>query len=164
LDGLVRNTSFHWSPDIIESFDLDSENWSELSNWIQIWDEKSINKFQFKIDFSALSYNDNIKWTEDMVDSYLDRLNWGALSSNYALPFTVYFIEKYFANWIWKILTTNEGLPWSVDFIDHFKDKWNWDLLGRKSSRIFLNNSMWEKAFHSFVDDQMIEEVMEKTI
>jgi hypothetical protein len=163
-NDFARNISFNWTIEIIKEFAEESWDWDELSEFLQIWDEKTIDLFFSHIDFVSLSHNNSMQWSESLIDKYFDKWDWKGLSGNTSLPFTKSFIGKYSIKWDWNQLSTNHELHWSIELINDFKLMWNQELLGRQSNRYFLNVGFWEKAFKSKVDDNMIEEIILKSL
>lgn len=161
-NDLARNVLFNWSTDFIQEFDLESWDWEELCYWLPIWNELSIEKFLPYLDFTSMSYNENIRWPETVIDKYFTKWDWQQLSRNSSLPFTMQFIEKYSNVWNWDSLTTSQGLPWSIELIDNYKGKWNWKNLGHESNLVFPNEQFWIKAFQPYINDAMVEEIMRK--
>jgi len=95
-----------------------------------------------KWDSNLLSKNDSIHWTEELIEKYKDKLNW-------------------------HYLILNKALPWSIPFIKHYKSNLDWNLIEdeqiiKEDELYVFFQSIWEKAFQPYIDDAMIEEIMER--
>ena len=186
---LSRNSKLSWSQILnypygeitfIEKY-KDKWDWQSLSwNESLPWSEKLIDKYFDRWEWKNLSFNKALPWSESLIGKYEDKWDWSNLSRNNALPWSEEFFEKYKDKWDWSGLSDNNALPWSEGFIDVHEDKWHWKILSLNTlsawaegiickyhdkldwNRLTWNNQVWEKAFKPYIDNEMIEEIMEE--
>ena len=102
------------------------------------------------------------KFERESKDSkYILTKDINSLSTNEKLPWSEDFIEKYKDKWNWDMLSTNNGLPWSMHLLEKFEDQWVWfNKEQDMTASLWVNNTLWEKVFKPYVNDEMIEEVI----
>ena len=128
--NLSKNESLPWSNELLERFD-DKWHWNNKKNY-----ESKDSKYILTKDINSLSTNEKLPWSED-------------------------FIEKYKDKWNWDMLSTNNGLPWSMHLLEKFEDQWVWfNKEQDMTASLWVNNTLWEKVFKPYVNDEMIEEVI----
>jgi hypothetical protein len=117
--------------------------------------EKIIAEFKYKLDWSALSANQNIIWNEKLIDKYIEHIDWSSLSDNDYIEWNEKLIDKYIEHIDWSSLSDNDNIEWnekllekyenyldfnSVFFLDNPKFKLTYVLYKRFKDKIDLEN------------------------
>lgn len=129
-----------------------------------------ISSYKDKIDFKALSNNQNIKWSKEIIDNYVNELDFQLLSNNIAIPFTEELILRYKNKWSWSGikngnstkfswyalggLSFNKRLPLNKYFLKKVVDVLDFRALGMNPSLCIFDKSKydWESAPCEFED------------
>ncbi|HMH32148.1 MAG TPA: hypothetical protein VK543_03910 [Puia sp.] len=166
-DYLGSNPSINWSDHLIEKYQDIPSLWKCLTgggsglsnNESIIWSEELIEKYKDKLSWFHLGYNERLPWSKSFFEKYHERWSWFALCMNRKLDWTEAFIEKYESSMNWGWLGMNDSLPWSASFIKKYESKWRYS--GLFANTLMLN--FWQKALLPYMDDNLIEEVIEKS-
>lgn len=139
------------------------------------YDKWSADNFK---EFSKLSANKYLPWSKEFIERYKIYWNWTDLCLNEGIPWDIELI-KFFSKYVewggWypcelyngegEVISAvggegfasgfviNEFLPWSIEFILHFEKNLDFRVL-------VMNDSVWDKAFKPFMDEDIIETVM----
>ena len=62
-------------------------------------------------------------------------------------------VDQFAELWDWVVLSSSEDIPWSIEILEEFEHRWNND-------RLIWNETMWEKVFQPFPDEQAISELL----
>ena len=105
---------------------IEEESWKELSEHFP-WTEPLLEKYQDKVNWNRISYNNDIIWTASMIEKFKNRINWNVFSycSNQTI-FTPHNIDRYKDYWDWDSLSDNQEITFNYEIIDRFINKWNW--------------------------------------
>lgn len=115
--------------DAIIAQELTKEAWKKLSREFK-WTEELLKKYQYDIDWEALSQNSDMLWTSSILDNYSHRIDWKTLSS-YADErlLTPKNIEEFVNKWDWNELSANCNLKLSFELLDKYFTKWDWECI-----------------------------------
>ncbi len=111
---------------------------------------------------------------------YLDKWNWIELSFNSGLPWSSDFISKYMDKWDLYNLFRNESIVWTEEMINSIKNNDSWHfILYNKTAPLklddFIENQKkyrlgipildnMQQYIIPFIDDSLIEEIINETI
>lgn len=175
--SVSANRNIHWTESCIERFEK-YLNWDELSGnkgvpfseslileYVDKWDWKKLSmssnefvwtkylveKFDDKLDFIELSYNENLQFSEALFDKYLDR--WSAsLNPKHweRIPWREDLIDKYYNTKFFYSLNESSLPRWSEDLINRFSEKWSWQALSGNENFPW-EDKVYEKYYQDFL-------------
>ena len=110
----------------------------ELSSELD-WDEQSLEIFQDKVEWKAISNNTNILWTASMIEKFKNKVDWDELSgSNNEHLFTVENLEQFKNYWNWRELSRNPKVELTPALLEQFAEYWDWNEIINCCSLEFL--------------------------
>ncbi|NTS42154.1 hypothetical protein HRG84_14720 [Flavisolibacter sp. BT320] len=71
---------------------------------------------------------------KDFIEKYEYELDWAAISKNQSIAWDIDFLEKYETRFTWHELAWNESILWNEEKIDRFKKRLDWYYLGRNKN------------------------------
>ncbi len=78
---------------------LDEEAWQKLSVEFP-WSEQLLEKYQDKVDWKAVSVNDNMVWTASMLEKFKHFIDWDQLSRcTHQCILTAEMLERFKEYW-----------------------------------------------------------------
>ena len=105
------------------------EAWRQLSEDFP-WSEITLEKFQDKVDWKAISENSEICWTIPMIQKFMKKINWETFSESATKDtLTANVIEAFKGKWDWHKLSDNSKLTLTDDLLDKFADRWDWEMI-----------------------------------
>ena len=105
------------------------EAWRQLSEDFP-WSEITLEKFQDKVDWKAISENSEICWTIPMIQKFMKKINWETFSESATKDtLTANVIEAFKDKWDWHKLSDNSNLTLTDDLLDKFADRWDWEMI-----------------------------------
>lgn len=105
------------------------EAWRQLSEDFP-WSEITLEKFQDKVDWKAISENSEICWTIPMIQKFMKKINWETFSESATKDtLTANVIEAFKGKWDWHKLSDNSNLTLTDDLLDKFADRWDWEMI-----------------------------------
>ena len=105
------------------------EAWRQLSEDFP-WSEITLEKFQDKVDWKAISENSEICWTIPMIQKFMKKINWETFSESATKDtLTANIIEAFKDKWDWHKLSDNSNLTLTDDLLDKFADRWDWEMI-----------------------------------
>lgn len=105
------------------------EAWRQLSEDFP-WSELTLEKFQDKVDWKAISENSEICWTIPMIQKFMKKINWETFSESATKDtLTANIIEAFKDKWDWHKLSDNSNLTLTDDLLDKFADRWDWEMI-----------------------------------
>lgn len=105
------------------------EAWRQLSEGFP-WSEITLEKFQDKVDWKAISENSEICWTIPMIQKFMKKINWETFSESATKDtLTANIIEAFKDKWDWHKLSDNSNLTLTDDLLDKFADRWDWEMI-----------------------------------
>ena len=105
------------------------EAWRQLSEDFP-WSEITLEKFQDKVDWKAISENSEICWTIPMIQKFMKKINWETFSESAKKDtLTANIIEAFKDKWDWHKLSDNSNLTLTDDLLDKFADRWDWEMI-----------------------------------
>ena len=105
------------------------EAWRQLSE-VFPWSEITLEKFQDKVDWKAISENSEICWTIPMIQKFMKKINWETFSESATKDtLTANIIEAFKDKWDWHKLSDNSNLTLTDDLLDKFADRWDWEMI-----------------------------------
>lgn len=105
------------------------EAWRQLSEDFP-WSEITLEKFQDKVDWKAISENSEICWTIPMIQKFMKKINWETFSESATKDtLTANIIETFKDKWDWHKLSDNSNLTLTDDLLDKFADRWDWEMI-----------------------------------
>lgn len=105
------------------------EAWRQLSEDFP-WSEITLEKFQDKVDWKAISENSEICWTIPMIQKFMKKINWETFSESATKDtLTANIIEAFKDKWDWHKLSDNSNLTLTDDLLDKFADRWDWEII-----------------------------------
>lgn len=108
---------------------LDEEAWQKLSVEFP-WSEQLLEKYQNKVDWKAVSVNDNMVWTASMLEKFKHFIDWDQLSPcTHQCILTAEMLERFKEYWNWGELSRNDCFDLDYELIDRFIDRWDWTAL-----------------------------------
>ena len=108
---------------------LNDSAWRELSENFA-WTEQMLEKHKNKVDWKAISNNNNIVWTPAMLDKFKKFIDWQALSgTDCETILTESCLEQFKDYWDWKEISGNRNIELNYPLIDKFIDLWDWSEL-----------------------------------
>ena len=108
---------------------LNDSAWRELSENFA-WTEQMLEKHKNKVDWKAISNNNNIVWTPAMLDKFKKFIDWQELSSTGCETIlTEDCLEQFKDYWDWKEISGNRNIELNYPLIDKFIDLWDWSEL-----------------------------------
>jgi len=137
-----------WQTDKQHCFKLFSENKAFP------WTKKLIEIYKDSIDWYNLCANAEIAWDIDLINHFSENIKWGGLVPIY--DYDHIKRENVLVEGIQEIksgLIENESVLWSIDLLECFEPKLTTELMTK-------NGAIWEKAFKSFVDVEMIDDIL----
>jgi hypothetical protein len=78
---------------------------------------ETIKKYQYDLNWRALSMNSSIEWNVEFIKEYKDNLTWHLIALNPSIPITSEFVKQYRNRLDWYYLARNKSLPLSDNFI-----------------------------------------------
>lgn len=106
---------------------IEEEAWKNLSSDYP-WSEALLEKFKDKVDWEAVSSNQDVAWTVSMLESFKNRINWYELSRSCSKSlFIPEIVEQFKDRWDWKELSGNSSLP--IETIRKMADYIDWKAL-----------------------------------
>lgn len=87
--------------------------------------EKLIDKFKYKLNWSALCRNDSVVWTEELIDEYFELIDWESISENSSIEWSEKLLHKYsnYLNFNSVFFNDNPSLKLTLTLYKEFKDK-----------------------------------------
>ena len=79
---------------------------------------ETIKKYQYDLNWRALSMNSSVEWNEEFIEEYKDKLTWHLIALNPGMPITSEFVKQYKNRLDWYYLARNKSLPLSDNFIE----------------------------------------------
>ena len=90
------------------------------------WTEQMLEKHKNKVDWKAISNNNNIVWTPAMLDKFKKFIDWQELSSTGCETIlTEDCLEQFKDYWDWKEISDNRSIELNYPLIDKFIDLWD---------------------------------------
>lgn len=125
---------------------LDEEAWQKLSVEFP-WSEQLLEKYQDKVDWKAVSENDNMVWTASMLEKFRHFIDWDVLSRcGHQCILTAEMLERFKEYWNWSELSGNDRFDLDYELIDRFIDRWDWTaLIDRCEKRGLFNYEFLER-------------------
>ena len=122
---------------------LDEEAWQKLSVEFP-WSEQLLEKYQDKVDWKAVSENDNMVWTASMLEKFRHFIDWDVLSRcGHQCILTAEMLERFKEYWNWSELSGNDRFDLDYELIDRFIDRWDWTALIDRYDESNLFNYEW---------------------
>mgnify|MGYP002538621829 FL=1 len=102
---------------------LDEDAWRQLSREFP-WSEQLLEKYQDKVDWKAVSKNNNMFWTASMLEKFKHFIDWDQLSRcTHQCVLTAEMLERFKEYWNWGELSCNDCLDLDYELIDRFIDE-----------------------------------------
>ncbi len=135
--NLFNNCLLYWDEWCEMQASKADVNWESLSSWVAL-SKNFIRKYQDKLNWKNLSYNQNLPWNDNnFIEEFKDRWNWKFLSANEGIVWTIGMIEIYTDKlpWIYTLedsysddgdvigLYNNPGFIWTVDLFKRYKEE-----------------------------------------
>ena len=118
-----------WNDDNFMHQSFDEEAWRQLSGEFP-WSEQLLEKYQDKVDWKAVSVNDNMVWTASMLEKFKHFIDWDQLSRcTHQCILTAEMLERFKEYWNWGELSRNDCFDLDYELIDRFIDRWDWTAL-----------------------------------
>lgn len=118
-----------WNDDNFMHQSFDEDAWRQLSGEFP-WSEQLLEKYQDKVDWKAVSVNDNMVWTASMLEKFKHFIDWDQLSRcTHQCILTAEMLERFKEYWNWGELSRNDCFDLDYELIDHFIDRWDWTAL-----------------------------------
>lgn len=95
--------------------------WNILIDYISAFyplSHETIKKYQYDLNWRALSMNSSIEWNVEFIKEYKDNLTWHLIALNPSIPITSEFVKQYKNRLDWYYLARNKSLPLSDNFIE----------------------------------------------
>jgi hypothetical protein len=147
------NKHFPWSIEMIEKYKYGIV-WRNLcSNEGIIWNSEMIEKYKFRIDWSSLCSNERIIWNSEMIDMFERHVVWGGWQPGMLIDAGGNVLSPVGGKDLEFGLINNKSIPWSIDFLLKYEHKIEFEALEN-------NEAVWDKAFKSYLNDEMIEIIM----
>ena len=119
------------------------------------WSKALIEKYKYLIDWEKLCTYSEIAWDIDLINCFLEYIVWGGFSPIYNYnPITREKVLDEDNQEIKFGLIDNVSVMWSIDLLECFETKLTPRLM-------FYNSTIWEKAFMPFVDEEMIDTIIQ---
>lgn len=135
-----------WNDDNFMHQSLDKDAWRELSVEFP-WSEQLLEKYQDKVDWKAVSQNDNMVWTASMLEKFRHFIDWDELSRcGHQCILTAEMLERFKEYWNWGELSRYSCFDLDYELIDRFIDRWDWKfLIDRCEKRGLFNYEFLER-------------------
>ena len=135
---------------------LNDSAWTELSENFA-WTEQMLEKHKNKVDWKAISNNNNIVWTPAMLDKFKKFIDWQELSSTGCETIlTEECLEQFEDYWDWGKLSENRELELNYLLIDKFIDYWDWsELIDRWHDEKLYNADFLERYADKIPSSQL---------
>ena len=106
-----------------------------------------LEKYQDKVDWKAVSVNDNMFWTASMLEKFKHFIDWDQLSRcTHKCILTAEMLERFKEYWNWGELSRNDCFDLDYELIDRFIDRWDWKfLIDRYDERDLFNYEFLER-------------------
>jgi hypothetical protein len=82
-----------------------------------------IQKYEYELDWNAISKSKAIDWDTDFLDNYQHRFTWHELAWNDSISWTIERIGQFKKRLDWYYLGRNRNLPITEEFIEKFSKK-----------------------------------------
>ena len=94
------------------------------------WDEESLGKYQYPVNWTNIARNKRIKWNARMIEKFKERIDWNTFSWEGPVEvYTAEHLEKFKEYWNWYLLSQRDDWDPSEELLDAFADYWDWDRL-----------------------------------
>lgn len=135
---------------------LNDSAWKELSENFA-WTEQMLEKHKNKVDWKAISNNNNIVWTPAMLDKFKKFIDWQELSNTSCETIlTEDCLEQFEDYWDWAKLSDNRDLELNYQLIDKFIDLWDWsELINRWHGDKLYNADFLERYADKIPSSQL---------
>ena len=135
-----------WNDDNFMHQSFDEEAWRQLSGEFP-WSEQLLEKYQDKVDWKAVSVNDNMVWTASMLEKFKHFIDWDQLSRcTHQCILTAEMLERFKEYWNWGELSRNDCFDLDYELIDRYIDRWDWKfLIDRYDERDLFNYEFLER-------------------
>ena len=117
------------------------------------WTKLLIEKYKLSLDWNLLCSNEGIVWDSDLIDSFQKHIIWGGWKPCELEDEEGYIISPVGGKRHESGLIENKSVPWSIDFLQKYEHELEFEALES-------NNAVWDKAFKPYVDDNMIETII----
>ena len=117
------------------------------------WTKLLIEKYKLSLDWNLLCSNEGIVWDTDLIDSFSKHIIWGGWKPCELEDETGIVISPVGGKRHESGLIENKSVPWSIDFLHKYENELEFEALES-------NNAVWDKAFKPYVDDNMIETII----
>lgn len=142
--------------------EIEEDAWGHLCSGGFPWDEQTLEIYQDKVDWNALSMNKDVLWTPAMLEKFKAKINWHELSAFAKAPtLCKYNLERFIDYWDWDELSANDGLELTETLIDEFRTLWDWErIINRVSLRQLFNMAFYMKYSMQITTDKLGQSVM----
>lgn len=122
---------------------LEEEAWKNISRG-GILTESQLEKYRSKLDWEAVTTNDNIHWTPAMLERFKHDIDWQQMSSRAGADLLCpEVVGRYADRWDWKELSRNTALP--LETIGLYADRLDWgELIERYNDS---SNPIFDRTF-----------------
>lgn len=140
-----------WNDDDFMHQSLDEDAWRQLSGEFP-WSEQLLEKYQDKVDWKAVSVNDNMVWTASMLEKFRHFIDWDVLSRcGHQCILTAEMLERFKEYWNWGELSRNDCFDLDYELIDRFIDRWDWKFLIDRYDRRGLFNYEFLERYGAYI-------------
>ena len=140
-----------WNDDNFMHQSFDEEAWRQLSGEFP-WSEQLLEKYQDKVDWKAVSVNDNMFWTASMLEKFKHFIDWDQLSCcTHKCILTAEMLERFKEYWNWGELSRNECFDLDYELNDRFIDRWDWKFLKNRYDERDLCNYEFLERYWAYI-------------